>query len=372
MKGLFIYYKDIQNSKVSGIDKKVKSQMKVFNDSNLNFSLSVVPSKGGIIKKVLYRIPFFNSFQKWEYKEEYNGIDYLYLRRPAAFTKHTLNTLKMIKKRNPRVKIVLEIPTYPYDKELTIDKKNIPLLLKDRYNRRKLKGVIDRIATLTLDKELFKVPTLKFENGVDLSTIKVKNYNKPSGTINLLAVAMYADWHGYDRVLKSIGEYYKHGGSRNIIFHIVGDGSETQKYLEIISKYKIKKNVKLYGKMFGEELDKIYDKADIAVDVFGMYRKNNIISYSLKSREYLAKGLPIISGCNIDLFEKHKDYKFFKEFPNDNSIVDMENIINFYDKIYLTEKKPVEIIQEIRSFANENCDMNEAMKNVVNYFKTNN
>lgn len=369
MKGIFIYYKDISDSKVSGIDKKVKSQLKVFNQENLNFQILVIPSEGGIISKVLYRIPYFNSFQKWEYKNEYEDIDYLYLRRPAAFTKHTINTLKEIKKRNPNIKIVLEIPTYPYDKELTINKKNLPLLIKDRYNRRKLNGVIDRIATLTPDKKIFEVPTLKFENGVDLSTISIKKIREQDGVINLLAVAMYANWHGYDRILESIGKYYENGGMRKVIFHIAGDGSETQKYKEIVTKYKIEKNVIFHGKVFGDKLDDLYNKSDIAVDVFGMYRKNNTISYSLKSREYLAKGMPIISGCKIDLFEQYANYKYFKEFSNDDSDIKFESIISFYDRIYMSEKEALDIANEIREFANETCDMNEAMKNVVHYFK---
>ncbi|ANU27549.1 glycosyltransferase [Planococcus versutus] len=368
MKGLFIYYKDISKSKVSGIDKKVKSQINVFNQEKLNFSFSINSSSGGAIEKLLYRFPFFNTFQKWEYKNEYDNIDYLYLRRPAAFTKYTINVLKLIKKRNPSIKIVLEIPTYPYDKELTINKKNIPLLIKDRHNRKKLAGIVDRIATLTGDKELFDIPTLKFENGVDLSSISMKKPTVKNGTVNLIAVAMYAEWHGYDRILESIGQYYSSGGKREVVFHLVGNGSETQKYKTIVKKYNIEKNVIFYGEMSGEELDRVYDKSDIAVDVFGMYRKNNTISYSLKSREYLAKGLPIISGCKIDLFENH-NIKYFKEFSNDSSKVPLESIFDFYDDIYSQEKSPLEIITEIREFAEKTCGMNSAMKNVTDYFK---
>ena len=53
-----------------------------------------------------------------------------------------------------------------------------------------------------------------------------KKYRKKDGTIVLLAVATLAKWHGYERVIKGLYNYYADGGERNIIFNIVGNGEQ--------------------------------------------------------------------------------------------------------------------------------------------------
>lgn len=120
--------------------------------------------------------------------------------------------------------------------------------------------------------------------------------------------------------------------------------------------------------MHGDRLDAMYDLADIAIECLGMYRKNMSISSSLKSREYLAKGLPIVAGCKNDVINEKNPFKYYLEVPNDDSAIDVEKIIEFYDQIYSTQSRQ-QVISEIRKFAEDNIDLKVTMKKIIDYIK---
>ncbi len=266
----------------------------------------------------------------------------------------------------------MEIPTYPYEKELLIELKLISFYIKEIFNRKKLRYYIDRIAVFTDDKELFGVPTLRFTNGIDLSKINpVIPKEKKDDCINLCAVSSFEKWHGYERVLKSMGEYYANNGKQNIVFHMVGDGTEMKLYKDTVERYNIQNHVIFYGRQYGQALDDIYNITDVAVDVFGMYRKNNEVSCSLKSREYLAKGLPVISGCMIDVLEDVPQFEYFKQFPNNNTLIDINDIVDFYKKAYECGKSKEAVVKIIREFAEETCGMDKGLHAVTEYLSGN-
>ena len=79
----------------------------------------------------------------------------------------------------------------------------------------------------------------------------------------------------------------------------------------------------------------------------------------MKSKEYLAKGIPIISDVMLDVFSEENKY-FFYQLKRDFNI---EELVAFYDSVYSGRDKQ-EIIDEIRSFANRTCDMYKVLKRV--------
>ena len=374
MKGVFIYYHKMEIKNLTGIDKKVLSQIEVFNSVGLECKLITLDSglmdtdNSTLIDKVKSRLPFSNLHPKWKYNNEYDDLDFIYFRRPLFFTAYAIQVLKKIKLRNPNIKIILEIPTYPYDKELQMTWKYYPFSLKDKYNRRKLKGLVNRIAYISgnENKEIFGIPALRLFNGIDLNKIKPKKVTN-NDIIDLCGVSMFAKWHGYERLLYGLSIYYKNDGTRNIVLHLVGEGCELNSYQKIVKEEKLEKHVVFYGMKTGQELDSIYDKMDIGLDVFGMYKKNLSVAYSLKSREYLAKGLPIISGCAVDLFKEVEGFKYFHEFENNGDPIDINQIIMIYDEIYYGAETREEVINNIRMFAVQTCDIKDAMKNILDY-----
>ena len=57
---------------------------------------------------------------------------------------------------------------------------------------------------------------------------------------------------------------------------------------------------------------------------------------ALKTREYLAKGLPIATGCPIDIFEK-KDSAYVCDYPNIGHEIDISRLVDFYKSLIKKE-----------------------------------
>ena len=161
-------------------------------------------------------------------------------------------------------------------------------------------------------------------------------------------------------------EYYKKGGKRKINLHLVGDSEVLNEYREKVSCYKLNDNVIFYGKKYGEELDKIYDTCDLALDALGRHRSGVYYNSSLKGKEYCAKGLPIISGVKTEL-DYNKEYSYYLRVDADESDIDMLDIIEFYDKIYNSNKTRKDIINFIRSYSEEYFDFKNGFNPIINY-----
>ena len=157
--------------------------------------------------------------------------------------------------------------------------------------------------------------------------------------------------------------YYVKGGTRNIRIHLVGYGPETRKYTRLVNKLSLNDRVIFHGIKTGAELEKIYLSCDIGISGLASYKQHVDKSSSLKVREYLTHGLPIISGCREDVFDTCRDNEYYLEFPNDDSDIDMQIILDYYDKLiekYGQEKKCLS--RAIQSFALDHVDIVKTMQ----------
>ena len=113
----------------------------------------------------------------------------------------------------------------------------------------------------------------------------------------------------------------------------------------------------------------MYDISDISLASFGTYKKGMFSKLSaLKTREYLAKGMPIITGCEIDVLDSR--YEFVRNFPNSADPVNIDEVVAFYDKIRQKEKDKQAVINAIRQFAETHVSMDSAMKPIVDYIES--
>lgn len=350
----------------SGVMKKVYSQIKVLRQA-FDMEHVLVNTFGGtetLFKKIKRRLPFFPVDFHWKYSDKFSGYDFIYFRKSDVdYTVYTF--LKEIKKHNPQCKILLEIPTFPYEKENFHGLKDLPLVWKDAINRKRFHRCVDRIVTYTEDKYIFGVPTIPIYNGLDFSAMERKMpKTEKTDIIEIIEVASFSAAHGYDRFVESMGRYYQGGGNRNIRLHLVGGGACVPDYKKIVQKYGIQERVIFHGWKSGDALNDIYNKADIALDVLAGYRKDYYLSSSLKSRESAAKGLPMISACKIDYLPQ--DYPYVMYVSNDGTIFKMEAVVDFYDRVY-SQKEHAEVATTIREYAYKKCDMQFTLQPVINY-----
>lgn len=369
IEGLFLYYKKIEVSKPTGIEKKILNQINAFRKHGYKCRVFYIDSeKSSKYRVILSKLPGGNRYNKWKSSAIREPINFIYLRRPSYISGEFIKYLKEIKTNNINAKIIMEIPTYPYDKEYKGGIEKIALMI-DKLNRRRLKGVVDRLAVVSNKdlKTLWDIPTLSITNGVDVERISVRTpYEKPRNQIHLLCVAYFSFWHGYEYLIKGLYKYYQSGGDIDIFIHMVGEGPELEKYKKLVDNYNLNKRVIFYGMLEGKKLDDIYNQVDIGVCSLGGAKKGLQMkgsSSELKSKEYLAKGLPIITSGNIDVLEEKKfAYELTISNPEE---IDFNEIVYFYNQIM--ERPMEQIIYEIREFAEKTCSVNSGMQSVMEY-----
>lgn len=367
MKGLFLYDHPIPEKGLTGVDRKVRNQMKVMNAAGLFCEGFFWGDEPGKMQALLARLPFGRGIPPWRYDKAFEKADFLYFRKPSFLSGDVRRVLKQVRRRNPGMKIVMEIPTYPYDTEMTEFLKDRPFLWKDRFHRKRLQGLVDCLAVIG-DKDyrqLFGLPVLMIKNGLDISSIPLRS-PKPDDVIDLCAVAMFAPWHGYERLIEGLIRYYEDGGQRQFLLHLVGEGQEKAGYEKLAGHPLVKDRVIFYGLMGGEKLDAIYDRADIGVCSLGMYKKGNNFIGVLKAREYLAKGLPMLATAPFDLTEgENPDY--YLQCDNSSAPIDFEKVAVFYDALHKEKDQPLATAKRMRALAEKTIDMRVTFKPVTDY-----
>lgn len=349
------------NDKGIGINYKITQQIKEF--MKVGFKTEYIKYSYDLsgIKKIMYHFSFFHKKENNEVLKKVKDADVLYIRY-FRVNQNFIQLLKNIKRENPNIYIIVEIPTYPYDYEL--NKYSISLL-NDKLFRLFLKRYINKIITFSNDDEIFGVPTLVISNGVDLIRIKQREIKYSNNHIDIIAIAQIAFWHGFDRIIEGLNIYYKKNGKEKINIHIVGDGPNEliQNLKDRVKKYDLSERVLFYGNKMGAELDDIYEKCNMAFDSLGRHRSKIFYNSTLKGKEYLAKGLPIISGVETEL-DKEKDYKYYLRVPADDSPVDFFSVCKFYHDIYDSTNEKV-ISDTIRKFCSDKYDFSSTFKIVI-------
>lgn len=368
-KGVYIVYdKSADNTGTTGVIKKIQGQIAAFEAEGFLMKTVHMDIRKICGWKILYRFPFTNILPYWRWFDEFRECDFIYFRHPKYKNIAFIRLFKQIKRKNPKVKIIMEIPTYPYDKELLVEKKDFTLYLKDKIVRKaSLNRYIDAIAVLTPDEEIFGVKTIRIRNGFDFSKLRVRKVREDDKEINLVMCALMQVAHGYERLITGLYEYFKYGGRRSIVLHFVGDGPELPYYKSQVRKYDLDSRVIFYGSKNWSEIEKIYDKCDLGVSALGLYKIGGERSDVLKVREYLAAGLPFLGAGYHDVSDYEELRQYILSFPNDPTPIDMEKVVMFYDKLYGKKNRDeiARMAERIRRMAESRLNMRTAMKNVV-------
>ncbi|SFL42398.1 glycosyltransferase [Halanaerobium salsuginis] len=360
----YLAFNDVGNKKNSGVAKKIKAQ--ITGIKNNNFAVDYAFFKNDVLqfnngKNVKFANKVMKKIFKYKYILKYiakKNSDLIYIRYPMA-DMFFVSFLKKLKKQM-NIKVLIEIPTYPYDFEFKkTNKFSIKYLyvLFDKFYRKKLKKYVDKIVTFSDHEYIFDIETLQISNGVILDNIPLAKvqHNKNRNKIHMISVSSLAYWHGVDRILKSLGEYYINKDNKiDIKLHIVGDGSDLKNLRSIVQKYKIEENVTFYGYKDGKDLDKIFRKSDIAIGCLANFRKNITKVKALKNIEYAARGLPMFYSEQNNDFDK-KDFVY--RVPHNESIIDLKKIIDFYLKLEVTP-------YEIREYVKNNLTWTSQMSNL--------
>ncbi len=364
---MFYYVEtDLERPDMLGVNKKVLGQIKAF--ERAFGTVYHTQYRGGKLilfkdgqrvdeKIVLTRVERQNCALEWikNLKE-----DKAYIRRWRTNLYYE-EFLKTLRERN--VKVVVEIPTWPYEGE-TYDQL---AKFEDLYYREKTHEYVDCITTYGTFDEIMGISCMELANGVDLECFSKRNFRKPDENVILLTVSTLSNYQGFERIIEAMFRYYSNGGRRWIEFHIVGEGPEEFYYKQLVRDYKLEDRVKFLGvKRAGQGLEKCYDEVDIGVGAFGLYKRNNCeLGSSLKLCEYCAVGLPFIYAYDDNRFSGQEIY--CEKFKNNSAPIDMERVLELYDR---TIDKREELANKMRKYIEKNYTWNEIMKPVIEYYRT--
>lgn len=230
------------------------------------------------------------------------------------------------------VKAVTEIPTYPYDMEfLTFSKMERCELKIDQVFRNRLSKEMSAIVTFSDAEVIFGQRTIRISNGVDFDSIPIHHFRPTSdNSIHLIGVAEVHLWHGYDRLMAGIGEYYKQEPNpQNVFFHVVGGVHPYRMktdFVPVIEKYRIQDKIIFHGQLFGDELNKVFDQCQFAIGSLGRHRSGITVIKTLKNREYATRGIPFIYS------EKDSDFDnqpYVMKAPADESPINIRSVVDF-------------------------------------------
>ena len=378
MKILFLVYHGF--SPHSGISKKIHYQVKGLKENGHDTRLCYYDFSpeghrcryvdGNIIKD--YGTGNLAAIrQRFDYDCIYDycmreGIEFVYARCFQNANPWLISFFKKLRKAG--IHAVTEIPTYPYDQEFQHFELKIRLELKiDQLFRKKLYQQMDALVTFSDAECIFGQRTIRISNGVDFDSIPLHNCQLSilNSQLNLIGVAEVHDWHGFDRVMTGIGEYYRQKLVANnhkpeIFFHVVGGvhpNRMTNVFMPIIKKYGLHEKIIFHGQLFGDELTKVFNQCQFAIGSLGRHRSGITVIKTLKNREYATRGIPFIYSEQDSDFDNQP---YVLKAPADESPIDIQKIVDF---MFFFTMKPEEIRKTV-----EHLTWKKQMKRVVDAF----
>lgn len=346
MKLLFIVYSQFDSS--NGISKKIQAQVNALRNNGIEVSLCHYLKTGddlfwAVDNKPIAKIgkgiaahlrfyTFFRPIYDYTIAEGFDAVYLRYVHNGSWFMNRFFSKLNKAGKS-----VYIEIPTYPYDGEYPSPSivKRMQLWI-EKNSRENFHKSVRRIVTFSEDKEIFGIPTINLSNSVALDQIPLRELS-PQEDIRFIGVANINFWHGFDRFIKGLGEYYKHSDhNRLVYFDIVGNGALVDNLRRLAHESAVDEYVIFHGPLSGEKLDEIFNNASAGVGCLGCHRKNILEVKSLKNVEYAARGIPFIySEINNDFDSQ----PYVIKVAPDETPIDINYITNQLDKIVLSPKQ---------------------------------
>ena len=370
MKLLYLTTWDFSNEESDGVCKKIYSHIKTFKENGYHVDFIFIKDKRivycendqiytigrvGNIKKTLAYVIMYKFLKYKRYDWVYNRYGMM-----DTFYYRVLKRLKM-----NGAKVLVEIPTYPYTEEIPKGFLFTLMAKWDQLYEKKIQNCVDKIITFSKDDEIFGVKTIKIVNGIDFEdySLVMNREKKNSQEFNMIAVANVMNAHGYDRIIRGIHNYVRNKSVPKVIFHIIGSGSILEDYKTYVKDNCLDEYVKFHGRMNKEEMIPWFEISDVAIESIGDHRVGIDISSSLKSREYVARGIPFVTSCVSDVFEGEF---FVYKVTATNEAVDIKKIQEYVAELYADNSR-VEIAKTIRNKGKMRCDISKTMIPIFEY-----
>ena len=346
MKILYILDQDIHSGKTSGIIHKIKAKVDEWNKLGFevellslysftlyNREMNVIDSKNSfkVLKHTkimtLYRL-MKSSYLLYKHINKFN-FDLIYFRTPRLYMPFISSALK-------HKKVVMELNSDDVE-EWRCNNKFIWIV--NNITRHLFYSKAS--AFVSVSKELdyryknFSKRTIVIGNGIstdEFSMIKDTENKRPQ--ICFVGSPGYK-WHGIEKI-----EWL----AKNCIdydFHLIGEFGEDLS------------NMKYYGYLTKEEVNQVISKCDIAISTLSLYAKNMNEASPLKSRQYMALGLPFIYAYYDTDLDGSEEFTLRIDNNPSNIEDSLEDIRDFVTKSF----RNINLRTQARVFAENHIDV---------------
>lgn len=338
MKKLFFYSNMRTYDETAGITRKVKEEIEAFSELKYNVYYSGYLENGiGIFNKdklILFKKYFFKNEKINHILRRYmlimfcikfvsnKNFDIAYLRY-HFFDYLYLKLLKRLKKNG--AKVIIEAHAYP---SLPKASQFNPIKILDDFYSKYAYHYTDLIASMTDYKKMWNIPTYEIDNTLDIKKYKLKEYVPLNDEFIMVNIAFENVAHGFDRLIKGLSEYKKEKLKIKVRVICIGEYSKQTKRL--VKQLKLEDSVIFVGKKNRDEINEFIDKSHFAVGSFGNHRFNSFYGSALKTKEYMARGIPFIYGWNEKIL---KNFKNAYKVPLDETPIKIKEVIDFYKNI---------------------------------------
>jgi len=181
-------------------------------------------------------------------------------------------------------------------------------------------------------------------NGIDSKEYHLKRTKNNTPTLVFIGTPNQS-WHGMDKILK-MAKYFK-----NWQFYIIG------------TKGKDSENIRYFGYLSQKKSTKIIEECDVGIGTLSLYKTGLNEASPLKTRQYLACGLPVIYAyrdTDID-----NDAKFRLQLDNCENNIEYDKIDGFVNYLFNNQ----ELNKEAREFAVDMLDYSKKESQRLDFFQ---
>lgn len=264
-----------------------------------------------------------------------------------------------LRRKYPLLKIVIELPTYPYHYEF----KKLSLWVIKLIEPKNLSKYVDAIWHLGEEKEIWKVPTIKYNTYIDFDKYKIRErISSNNAQINLITVSTLWPWFGIHDFIDAFIKYIINKSTKNITLNVVGNGPMYISLSEKVKKSQLGEIIVMHGSVYSERLNSLFENMDMAIGNFG--RKYQPLNYaqSIKHRHYAARGIPFAYNTVDPVFTNNNNVLFI-----DKESVDAKDIDEIVEWVKKNRNLLPEIAQNLRLHVESECNHSNNIKRLLKF-----
>ena len=201
--------------------------------------------------------------------------------------------------------------------------------------RRNGKGAIvnsEEIAVRQQNKSMDEYPCEVIPDAVDTKAFPLltpKIFGVNISMVFLKGASMEAEYNGLDRLMKGMVAYQGH---RKFNLTIIGNHTAMEE--KIAEKMGLSEKVSFKKAMYGEDLNKELEHYHLGVGPLAVHRKGIKATSSIKTREFMARGLPFfIAHKDSELSGNPDCIPFHEVFDADESPIDLHRLEDFFERL---------------------------------------